>query len=409
VSDPTAAVNLAAQLQALDTVFLGLDPIDLMGAAMTDVDRFTEMITGPLRDNVDKYFDLASGQLTQYGKLFSKSFLQIDGINNIFKSEQEFADFLAKASKEGEVRELLMNSAESFASLAQFTPKEQDQLIGILASQYQAGGIVTGLGRKNIGNLTEADMKQLLASGFAPGTDSKQQIEKAAQGAVSVKDQAEVNKKLVDSMSYATDAINEVTTVLSSKEMRSVYSLAGNVIMDAGLKTFESDFFRKFKVFREYMGISTEMGLLYQGYVDLSIEKGENFLAQAMKSFQEKLYLVDPTTSISPTGNGVIFNKNLFKKDTQSKGGIIGVQKLSIPSKSITSTPKSMGSPNSELLSKVLMSFITNKFGPGIVSNMGGGTTKIIVSGEINNMINGKDESVISGDKVLKILEKQLA
>lgn len=166
---------------------LGLDPIDLMGAAMTDVERFTEMITNPLRDNVDKYFDLATGQMTQYGRLFSQGFLAIDGIGNVFKSSEELMEFFAKASKEDEVRELIKSSMGVFSIYSTLSPKEQEQLIATLAAQYQSGGKITGLDGKLISQLTENDIKNiLLNSDFQSGVDTKTKIEAAALGTVSV-------------------------------------------------------------------------------------------------------------------------------------------------------------------------------------------------------------------------------
>lgn len=407
VSNPSDAIDLASQLVALDTVFLGLDPIDLMGAAMTDVERFTEMITNPLRDNVDKYFDLATGQMTQYGRLFSQGFLAIDGIGNVFKSSEELMEFFAKASKEDEVRELIKSSMGVFSIYSTLSPKEQEQLIATLAAQYQSGGKITGLDGKLISQLTENDIKNiLLNSDFQSGVDTKTKIEAAALGTVSVKDQIEVNKNLVESMAYAVGPINTVRDALTSVDMQAAFYLAGNAIMDAGLHAWESEFHKQFEVFKDYMGMPTDLAILYQGYFEKSIETGENTFSQAIKSVIENLWKLDPATWF---GGSVIFEEKDFKHDVEySRGGLVS-RKASVPSNWISSSPKGFGgSGHNQALQKLLVSFSTNNFGPGIMLNTEGGVTNVVVSGEIRNYINDRDAGLISGDKILAVLEKQI-
>ena len=134
-----------------------------------------------------------------------------------------------------------------------------------------------------------------------------------------------------------------------------------------------------------------------------------NELSEGMKSFQRYLYLIDPSTWKG--GNGIFFNTKDFTPDDQkSRGGIMIKERSSFPSNWMTSTPvMATSSVSSDNLSKLLVSFNTNKFGPGIMGQMGGGDTKVIVSGEIRNYINDKDAGTIAGDKILTILQKQIA
>jgi hypothetical protein len=316
-------------------------------------------------------------------------------------------EFFAKASKEDEVRELIKSSMGVFSIYSTLSPKEQEQLIATLAAQYQSGGKITGLDGKLISQLTENDIKNiLLNSDFQSGVDTKTKIEAAALGTVSVKDQIEVNKNLVESMEYAVEPINTVRDALSSLEMQAVLNMAGNTIMDAGLHAWESEYYKKYEVFKDYMGMPTDLAIVYQGYFDKSLETGKNTFAEAIKSFTENLWRLDPATWF---GGSVIFDEKDFKHDmTYSRGGLVN-RKASVPAKWISSSPKGfVGTGNNQALQKLLISFSTNKFGPGIVLNTEGIVTNVVVSGEIRNYINDRDAGLISGDKILAVLEKQI-
>lgn len=405
VSEPEAAVDLGAQLQALDTVFLGLDPIDLMNAAMGDAEQFTNMIMGPIRDNINKFYDVRTGQMTQYGKMFSTGLLKIKGIDKVFKSEVDFSEFLMKAGKEDVIKSAISNTLDLYSNFITLTPEEQNNIIGALAARYQGDGTITGLNGKKLGSLTADDMRMIMNSDLGAGANEAK-IAEAAKGAVSIKDQVEANKLLVASISNTTKTINAVNTGLMSKELRTVLQVAGNTIMDLGLEQFMNPYFKQIEALTDYLGLSTEEATMFGGL----LTENSQALSAAIKGIYVNLWRLDPSAWF--TGSGALLNQTDFNPDVtyQSSGGLIDTKSVEIPKKSLQSSSKfiSAGSGSSQL-SDLLSSFITNKFGPGIISPIGiAGTTKIIVSGEIRNIINEKDAGAISGDKVLKILENQM-
>ena len=419
VSTPEEAIDLAAQLQALDTVFLGLDPIDLFGAALTDTDRFMSMIIDPIRENVNKYFDSATGQLNQVGANFSRGFLKIKGVEDIFKSTKELTEFFAKASKEKNISEALMESTQSRAALLGLKPEDQKNIIGVLAAQYQGdkggnvlNGKITGLGGKSLGSLTGSDFQKLLSTDLKGGTP-KEKIEAAAQGTVSIKDQVDVNERLVKSMSQSLTTIDGVRTYITSGNYKNELMGTGNAIMDLALKAIEDESYKKIMVFSNYLDWSTKEAYLFGDFVTKMANKNFNPVVAAMKPPLDLAVWFAGSENLTDEEQ----KKNLedIKKVTglttetkkESYGGIIGSM-VQIPKKSLGAFPKSYTPMNGAMLADLLSMFTTNRTGAGIIPSMGG-ANKIVVSGEIRNYINDKDAGTISGDKVMKILEKQLS
>ncbi len=402
VSEPEAIVDLGAQLQALDTVFLGLDPIDLMGAAMGDVEQFMKMITDPMRDNIDKFFDIREGQMTTYGKNFSRGLLNIKGIDQVFKSQQELADFFAKSGKEKDIKTALMNSAELYSNFLTLTPEEQNDLIGVLAANIQGSGLegkITGLNDIRLKDLKLLDFKTLLKPDF-----QTKSLEEAAVGTMSVKDRLESNKLLVDSMSWTTKSINDVNTALTSDEFRGTLMTVSNAIMDVGLAVFDDTNFRNLALLHDNLKLTVTEAYLFGDLLVDNAKTGINILTSSIKSAMG--YISEGSDVI----NSVTTTSTALPEQTQSRGGLIDTKSIQIPNKSLQSSSKFMSAGGtSSMLSDLLSSFMTNRFGPGVVSQMGpAGTTKIIVTGEIRNIINEKDVGAISGDKILKILENHM-
>lgn len=402
VSTPEASIDLAAQLQALDTVFLGLDPLDLMGAAMTDVERFTGMIMSPIMDNIDKYFDNNANQLTQFGRNFSRSFVKLEGVNEVFKSEKEFTEFLMKQGKEKTVREALMNSASSYAEWAQLTPDEQKNIVGVIASQYQkdSKGLKITTTGKYLTEMSTEDMRNLMKSG-ATGNTEEERLKNMAQGTVSISDRVKVNEMLVASMSQNIPSINALNTLLTSNDLLDSLRFVGNTIMDVGLEVYTNTTFKQMEIMQQ-LGLTAKEAYLYS---DLLMDQNNNLFAAGIKALVSTL----PYLSLG----AIDLEENDMERkpsvQTKSHGGIVNAKKITIPRNSIKSTPASIGgSVNGAQLQNLLVSFSTNKFGSGIVSQSQLSGTEIIVSGEIRNYINDKDVGVISGDNILKILEKQL-
>jgi len=415
VADPEAAIDLAAQLQALDTAFLGLDPIDLLGAALNDTEKFTQMIMDPMRENINKYYDQQSGQLTTYGKNFRDGFMKIEGISEVFKSAEEFTDFLSKAGKESEIRDTIKNSATAYASWVQLSPEEQENMIGVLAAQYQkdAKGIKVTTGGQYVTEMTATDMRRLMASDLQ-GSTEKEKLDAAAKGAVSVKDQLEVNEMLKNSMMWNAEAVNSLNTLLSSNEIRDRIYFAGNTIMDVGLEILTDTIFKQMYVLMENIGLGASEAYLF---TDLLVKEEYNVLSAVNKGFIDTIYWLDyalggllGVSKEDITPQPLTSSAQASAPANKSHGGVINTRKFSIPNSYITSHPKSMGSGSSSgQLANLLSSFATNKFGPGILTSMGGGKTNVVISGEIRNFINNKDAGIISGERVFKILEKQIA
>lgn len=412
VSEPEEAVDLAAQLSALDTAFLGLDPIDLLGAAMTDVERFTGMITGPLIENVEKYYDEQKGQLTQFGKNFSTSFLKLEGINNVFKSEVEFTQFLMKQGKEKTVREQIMSTIGGYREWGLLTSEEQDGLIAVLSSQYQkdSKGLKVTTTGQYIGEMSAEDMRSLIKS-TDKTKSALENIQTAAVGTVSVKDQIQTNKMLVESMMSNIDAINAVNQILMDGELREQLKFIGNTIMDIGLETYTNAMFKQMEVM-QMLGLDSKEAYMYS---DLLQDSGELFASGiiALIEMIPKISLgyIDLDKSFDQTDNTT--TSNTFRPSTtKSKGGVID-QKQMLYSNSNNSISKAKprmtsGSVSAKKLGSLLTSFNTNKFGPGIIGTRGAGVTNVVVTGSLKNYINDEYVGLISGDKILSILEKQI-
>jgi hypothetical protein len=411
VSEPEAAVDLAAQLQALDTVFLGLNPIDMMGAAMGDVEEFMKMVTDPMRDNIDKFFNIREGQLTQYGRNFSKGLLNIKGIDQVFKSQQEIVDFFAKSAKEKDIRNALTNSIDLYSNFLTLTPEEQDMLIGSLSANLSGQsleGTIATLNNKTLKDLNLSDFKTLLKPDIKASS-----VEEAAIGTVSVKDKLDLNEKIVESLSWTADVINEVNTALRSDDYKKTLEMVSNSIMDVGREVFSDTNFRNLHILHSNLKLSVSEAYLFGEYLVKNTETGVNMLSQALMG---AMYVVanpssvldwfsgDETPATTPAPGPSV------TPESKSVGGLIDTRSVSIPRQSLQAASKyvTSGSDTSKL-SDLLSSFITNKFGPGVMTQMGlGGTTKIVVSGEIRNIINERDAGALDGDKVLKILEKQI-
>ncbi len=397
VSDPEKAIDLAAQLQALDTAFLGIDPIDFMGAAMTDIEKFSKMVTDPLLEHISDFYNIQTGQLTQRGRGLTDNIMQLEGMGDVFKSQKDFVDFLAKGAKEKEIRNALYNSITSYASLMQLTPKEQENIIGLLAEQAQitADGIKITTLEKDISQLTPADMKLLMESGF----EDKKTWEEAAAGTVSIADQEQENKLLVASMSSTVDAIGSVHELLRDGELIQTLQDAGRIINEIGMYYFKDTFFKQLDIMVDTMGLTMAEAYTFQQLMGT----GETFdkFTSGFKGVMQAL---------SDIGGGVFGIESWeLQPEQKSKGGLINISTIKFPKPAIQAyskyiTPKT----NSLQLSNILQLFNTSKTGSGVISTATDGSMNIIISGEIRNYINDKDAGVLSNEKVYEILEKNL-
>ena len=401
VSSPEDVIDLASKLSALDTAYLGLDPIDLWGAALNDADKFMKMITDPLRENVEKYYDKSTSSLTNFGVRFSRELLKLDGIDKVFKSVTDITKFFAKASKESDIKKTIKNSIDLSSYFQDMDPKTEDNMIGLLASQMEGVGEnakITDLNGKKLVDLKPNDLNELAKTGFN-GKTKTEKLENAAVGVTSVQDQIKTNEMLVQSMSWTKDSINSVNKILTSDVIRNdVLLMIGNIIYDLGKYTLDDTTFKNVQLLHQYLGVSLDYAYLFNNLLEDNLKGLNNMVATLGYGMGE----IDKVF-----GSGDYVPPKLIK---HSYGGIIQ-NNYSIPKKYISSSPRFYsGSISSDALSELLSSFTTNKFGSGILTSSGGnGVTKIIVSGEIRNVINGNDAGAITGDKVLKILEKQLA
>jgi len=408
VNEPESAINLAAQLQALDTSFLGIDPIDFMTAAMTDVKKFTSMIMDPIRNNIDNFFDRETGQVTQRGRFLVKNLFETEGISKVFKDKQAITEALMSAAKEKTAAELLSESGIFQA----FDKTKQDQIIAVMGKELQGTRGTTI--PKDIRQYTQGDFDALLKSGLT-STSGRKDIETAAGGTTSAQKQIDVNKLLVDSMMMNVEAINTARKMLSDDTFRdTLMRVAGNTILSVGLETFRDDTLRSLEVMKDYLGLSTSEALMFQSTMIDSINNSTNLFGSAMVGMMRGLHKLDIigvmdikesdvdaakyTSQKGKMNSGLM--TNIFKR---SDGGVVTGRSVNIPKRSLQPMPATGGS-----LASLLSNFRTNKFGSGILTG-GGGTTKIIVSGEIRNKINDKDAGAISGEKVLAILEKHMS
>ena len=405
VSDPSESIDLAQQLQALDTVYLGIDPIDLMGAAMNDVERFRGILIDPLKENIDKYFDIKENKLTDYGRMFESGFMKLKGIDKVFKSVGELEQFFAKAGKTKNISDAIANSAELYSNIIQLSPEDQKNIIDILAAQYQGNnsgdilkGTITSLGNKVIGKLTAADFKMLLKTGLE-GTP-KEQLTQAAKGQVSIKDQEDINKKITELSTQNIFILNNIQKSLTSKEYAHALEIASNTVMSLGFRGIEDKAFRNINVLMDKLHFTPEEALLFAGIGEKLVKKDFNPQAAAVGGMLEwvtAIFGLDNPPDTKPP-------------EKKSFGGLVQVPKFDIPRSSLGATPKFITPTNisDEDMFNLLSSFMTNQTGPGVASLMGAGTTNVVVSGEIRNFINEKDAGKISGEQILKILEKQI-
>ena len=390
ISDPGEAIDLTQQLQALDTIYLGLDPIELIAAQQNDVKKFTDMVVGPIRDNIEDFFDVKSGQLTQRGNMFSRMISQYKGINQVFTSAQDVVDIMAKAAKDKDVLNAIIPSA--------LNGFDKDQ-IGNLTAQISAFYDKSNMTYKGtpISSMSHEYLDNLLKTGLN-GKNSKAKIKEAVKGTVSVKDQMDVNQQLFESLSWTTGVLDSVNKLFKDPEFIKTLIETGKNIEDIGTYVMNEKIFKQIEVLTKYVGLNVAMAYTYMKYLGDTVTPGKNDLANYIQSALKAVeFALD---RIPQVGDDTT---------TNSRGGVINVSKIKLPSNTIASSPK-MGSPsiNNKILFNLLSEFTTNTGGAGVMSQFASGNTKIIVSGEIRNKINDKDVGSISGEKVLKILEKHL-
>jgi hypothetical protein len=386
VADPEAAIDLTAQLQALSTDYLGLDPMDILSASMNDVGKFTDMITGPLVDNIDKYFDSKNQKFTQFGVLFSKAFVQMDGVNKVFSDTGKLLEFFKRAGKEKMVGDELKKSPAYIGA----SEKDKKDMIKLAASYYESGRII-GID-KQISDITTEDYNKIKDSKVETA-DAKTLISETAKYSISVKDQNDVNKLLIESMMSFSKVIEDVNKGLTSKELKTSLEAAGGTIVNVGLKAYEDDFYKKANAIKEYVGLSTQDIIFF----------GDEIMGDKGKLGTVGQLYVAAGKAIPKLIPGIdVEDKDIQSDTTKPRGGFVTEN-----NNARSSTQKY--SNESKRLSTTLPSFNTNKFGSGVLTQMGGGgNTKVIVSGVIHNKINEKDAGLISGDKVYELLEEHL-
>jgi hypothetical protein len=391
VSDPGAATDLVQQLQALDISFLGLDPMEVTAAAQTDWPKFTHMILDPIRKNIGKYFDSKTGQIKFFAAKFTEIMMKFPDFVKLFKTAGDFGQHLAKVSREQDLYNQLLGSQKSSEVFGLFDKDKQEDLLGILSANF-ANGKVNG---KKITSYTYNDFKSLLDVGLPPG-EPRNQIEESVKGTVSVEDQLKVNENLVKSMSWSVESINAVSELLKSDDYVEALKLASNSIMDIGRMVMNDETMRKIQILTDYAGINTKLAYVFTKVFTKSIEEGQDLISSAYK--YQYNFMMDIAYEV-----GLV-----TKPNKKPMGGVLKVLNTNQPTPT-TSFPK-MSSPsiNNKILFNLLSSFTTNKFGPGIMSQTAGGTTNIVVSGEIRNKINEKDAGIISGEKILEILKEKM-
>ena len=208
----------------------------------------------------------------------------------------------------------------------------------------------------------------------------------------------DVNQQLFESLSWTTGVLDSVNKLFKDPEFIKTLIETGKNIEDIGTYVMNEKIFKQIEVLTKYVGLNVAMAYTYMKYLGDTVTPGKNDLANYIQSALKAVeFALD---RIPQVGDDTT---------TNSRGGVINVSKIKLPSNTIASSPK-MGSPsiNNKILFNLLSEFTTNTGGAGVMSQFASGNTKIIVSGEIRNKINDKDVGSISGEKVLKILEKHL-
>jgi hypothetical protein len=268
--------------------------------------------------------------------------------------------------------------------------KDKKDMIKLAASYYESGRII-GID-KQISDITTEDYNKIKDSKVET-TDAKTLISETAKYSISVKDQNDVNKLLIESMMSFSKVIEDVNKGLTSKELKTSLEAAGGTIVNVGLKAYEDDFYKKANAIKEYVGLSTQDIIFF----------GDEIMGDKGKLGTFGQLYVAAGKAIPKLIPGIdVEDKDIQSDTTKPRGGFVTEN-----NNARSSTQKY--SNESKRLSTTLPSFNTNKFGSGVLTQMGGGgNTKVIVSGVIHNKINEKDAGLISGDKVYELLEEHL-
>jgi len=400
VQEPESAIDLAAELSALDTSFMDLDPFELMSASLTDAKKFSKMITDHLRNRVDSYFDIKTGQFKQQGVIFAKGLLKIDKLKSVFKSMDDIREFFAKAGKEKETFEALISNAESYAAFSGFSPEDQDKLVAILSNE-QLNQI--GLIGKNIAGLTKEDMKTVL--GYIPSTTSMEKFtEEVAKGTVSVKDQVQINKDLITSMMLTPEIINNVRAGIMKEELKKRLKKVSIDIPDIGKYALEKTMFRAAGVLEEYVGLTTSEAMLFMIDLEEAVKTGNHVLVERLKGVSSA------TTKIL---KGIKSIKNIF-----SQGGLLTTENNVKSSETPQLKQTASTGLNREMyeikvrtqkLNQTISLRTTNRFGAGVAPlTTSNNTQNVIISGEIKNIVNGVQKDTIDGKMIYEILKDNI-
>jgi len=401
VQEPEAAIDLAAQLSALDTVFLDLDPFELLGASFINAERFNELITEPLREKVESYFDIKTGQFTQQGQILSRGLLEIDGLKDVFKSMEDLRLFFAKAAKEKEVEKLISTNYGVYQAFINFSDKQQDQIIAILAQEAIGNFSVIG---KEIKNLTAADLNTILGY-LPPTTDIDNFTTAAAQGQISVKDQIETNEALVGSMMMTSEILEEVYQGLSASELKEYFEKAGTFITDVGLATFENEYFRGFEILTDYTKLSPSEAFLLLPTIKGTIDNTNNLLAEMLVSFTQGTSNFLKTYDKIVGKKGKKHSQDVGGDDTSSANNSMGGVLSEVKVKPITLSKLNKQTNN---LKQSISKRKTNITGPGSYLVNSKSETKVIVSGRVDNYVNGVKTEVLNGEKIYEILKEHI-
>lgn len=269
------AIDLASQLQVLGGSFSDISSLDLFAAAQSgDMTSFTKNLIDRFKQDTGRFGKIGKSgmfEFTPQGRQLLKAFEGIDG----FDMGTDLVNVLTKAGKEAEIRKKILGGRNSENFLKNYSLDEQKTIIENIAHGSVNTLNLTGQDLKNdvidFNSMVLDKMSENMSIG--PGT---------AKGAQSTKDQKDLNEQIVKLESQQVQALDGVKIGLESLKSSLLY--VGESINLIGMEYFKSPFFKKMEVLTEYLNISLEEAVLFNGYFKYD-EKGNNTAAAIFKAF----------------------------------------------------------------------------------------------------------------------------
>jgi hypothetical protein len=259
------AVDLASQLQVMGGAFTDISSIDLFSKALSDPEGFMKEITGRFRADqklisyggIDK--ETGEFKMSAQGFLRTRAFQKMEG----FK-EYDIEKIVIQAAKEDYIRQQLTTGVNKTSFLG-YTKDEQDQIVANIAQ-----------GSTKQLNLTGQKINSLIDFSKTVLDEANKNLDigvKTADGIMSTKDYAEINKTTVALQSQMLGTIDDVKTGL--QQMKPILMGIGETILNVGLLSFQTPFYRAVEVLKDYVGLTTqEVILMYDLVKDGTLTKG---------------------------------------------------------------------------------------------------------------------------------------